>query len=147
MMLVDQAGRWLRAHHRILVGVLPVIVLCLLAEFVLNFEDVQLWVIFATMPATLLFIVAYIPERPTRHWFGTSLLLLAFGVLSVVTAAALFRIFGADYPGRAWLVTFWVGLTFTSMVMRTLVLLVAQRRDRIGIGWALARFWRWLTRR
>lgn len=130
---------WLHSMRKIAAGVVPVIVLCLLGQFVLGFENAQLWTILATMPVTLLFIVAYIPERPHRHWFGTSLILLAFAVLSVVVAAALFRIIGEDYWGRQWLVTVWVGLTWSSMLMRTWVLLAAQIHDRDGFGWWLYR--------
>ena len=131
--------RRLHSMRKVAAGVIPVIALCLLGQFVFGFEDTQLWTILATMPVTLLFIVAYIPERPHRHWFGTSLILLAFAVLSVVIAAALFRIIGEDYWGRQWLVTFWVGLTWSSMVMRTWVLLGAQVRSHEGAGWWLHR--------
>jgi hypothetical protein len=132
-------GRWLHSTRKVAAGVIPVIILCLLGQFVFGFEDTQLWTILATLPLTALFIVAYIPESPHKHWFGTSLILLAFAVLSVIIAAALFRIIGADYWGRQWLVTFWVGLTWTSMLMRTWVLLGAQIHDRHGVGWGLYR--------
>lgn len=137
---------WLYGMRKIATGVVPVLLLCLLGEFVFDFVNLQLWVIIATLPPTLLFIGAYIPERPGRHWFGTSLLLLAFAVLSVVTAAMLVRTVGPGFRGQSWLVTFWIGLTFMSMVMRTWVLLNDQARDERGLGWRIATAWRWITR-
>ena len=97
------------------------------------------------MPVTVLFIVAYIPEHPHRHWFGTSLLLLAFAVLSVIIAAGLVRIIGPLFWGKDWLVTVWVGLTWSSMLMRTWVLLAAQIRDHEGVGWWFYRQYRRAT--
>lgn len=138
--IADWAYRW----RKVVAGVLPAIGLCVLGE-VIGFEGVQLWTIIVTLIPTALFIGAYIPERPERHWFGTSLLLLAFAVLSVVIAAALVRLVGPEFYGKPWLVTFWIGLTFVSMTMRTWVLLVDQARDERGLGWLLFR--RWLTRR
>lgn len=138
--IADWAYRW----RKVATGVLPVIGLCLLGE-VIGFADVQLWTIIVTLIPTALFIGAYIPERPERHWFGTSLLLLAFAVLSVVIAAMLVRVIGPEFHGKVWLVTFWIGLTFVSMTMRTWVLLADQARDERGLGWFLFR--RWLARR
>jgi hypothetical protein len=103
------------------------------------FEDVQLWVALATLPFALLFIVAYIPERPWGQWFGASLLLLAVGVLAYTLTVVLFRFYGPDYWGRDVMVTTSVGLVLTAMSMRTWVLLSAQARDRRGPGWFLAR--------
>lgn len=112
---------------KIAVGVLPVLGLYVVQRSFVSFETLQLWVALATLPVTLLFILAYIPERPWRHWFGTSLLLLAVGVLAYTLSVALFRLFGGDYAGRPFLVTFSVGLVLTSMVMRLWVLIAAQR--------------------
>lgn len=128
---------WVYRMRKVAAGVVPVIGLCLLGQYVLGFENTQLWTIYATLPFTALFIVAYVPERPHRHWFGTSLLLLAFAVLSVITAALLVRIVGPLFWGKDWLVTFWLGLTLTSMTIRTCVLLGDQIMDRRGLGWWL----------
>jgi len=136
---------WLHSMRKVAAGVIPVIILCLLGQFVFGFHDTQLWTILATMPVTVLFIVAYIPEHPHRHWFGTSLLLLAFAVLSVIIAAGLVRIIGPLFWGKDWLVTVWVGLTWSSMLMRTWVLLAAQIRDHEGVGWWFYRQYRRAT--
>lgn len=124
---------------KIVAGIVPVIALCLLGQFVFGFEKVQLWTVYATLVPTVLFIVAYIPERPDRHWFSTSLLLLAFGVLAVVIVALLVRVVGQGFPGQPWVVTTWLGLTFVSMNIRTLVLLSDQARDGRGFGAMFAR--------
>ncbi|MFI5426043.1 hypothetical protein [Aeromicrobium sp. UC242_57] len=114
---------------KIAAGTVPVIVLYVLLIWV-PLETLQLWVAAATLPVVLAFIAFYIPERPWRQWFGTSLLLIAVAVLSWCLTIVLFRIFGDAYPGRALLVTSSAGLTFTAMVMRTAVLRTAQRADR-----------------
>lgn len=116
--------------NKIAVGVLPVIVLYVVQKFWVPFETLQLWVALVTLPVTLVFIVAYIPERPWRHWFGTSLFLLAVGVLSYTLTVVLFRIYGGDYSGRPFMVTTSIGLILSSMVMRVCVLISAQRRGR-----------------
>lgn len=115
---------------KILTGVLPVLVLYLVQRYLVSFETLQLWVAAGTLPFAVTFLIAYIPERPWTHWFGTSLLLIAAAVLLYSSSVVLFRILGPDYPGRAEMVTFSVGLTFTAMVMRTWVLLSAQHPTR-----------------
>lgn len=115
---------------KIAAGVLPVVALYFIQRFWLDFETLQLWLAIATIPVAGLFIVAYIPERPWRHWFGTSLLLIAVAVFMYAASVVLFRLLGDDYWGRAFMVTSSMGLTFTAMVMRVWVLLSAQVRDR-----------------
>lgn len=114
---------------KIAAGVLPVLALYLVQEFLVPFETLQLWVALATLPVSVVFLAKYTPEKPWQHWFGTSLLLLAVGVFLYCLTVILFRTCG-DYPGRPFMVTSSVGLIFTSMVMRTWVLLDAQRRGR-----------------
>lgn len=123
---------------KILAGVLPVIALCVIGGLT-DYQEVSLWVIFATLPVTALFIGAYSPEYPWRGWFGTSLLLLAFSVLAVCLAGLLFRIYGLNYPFRELLGMTWVGLMFVSMVIRTWVLIDSQWRDGLGLGGLLRR--------
>lgn len=115
---------------KIAVGIVPALALYLCQLGSVPFETLQLWLAAATIPVALTFLVAYIPERPWRQWFGTSLLLIAVAVLAYSSSIVLFRIFGPDYPGRALMVTASAGLTLTAMVMRTAVLLSAQRADR-----------------
>lgn len=115
---------------KIAAGVLPVVVLYVVQRYWVEFETLQLWVAAATIPVAITFIAAFIPERPWRHWFGTSLLLIAVAVLAYCSSVVLFRLFGDDYPGRALMVTASAGLTLTAMFMRVWVLLAAQRGSR-----------------
>jgi hypothetical protein len=112
--------------------------------YVTDFHRLQLVIVFATLPLTVLFIAGYWPERPWRNWFGASLLNLAFAVLSLEAAALTNRITGrtADVPTSLWLsflITTWIAYTFVAMFQRTAVLLVDQARDRMGFGWFLVR--------
>lgn len=123
---------------RLGVGVTSVVVVCLLGH-ALGFQQVSLTVLYLTLPVALLFIVAYVPERPWTSWFGTSLLLLAIGVFVAGVAAMLFRIYGIDYPFRELLGAVWIGTVFAAMVMRTWVLIAAQWRTGHGVGGWLRR--------
>lgn len=124
---------------KLAIGVAPVIALCLLGQFgLLAWEDAQLWTLYAALPVTVLFLIAYHPERPERNWFGTSLLLREYSILSVVCTAILVRVYG-PFPGLQWLLTFWIGLALVSTVSRLWVLLAAQSRDQRGVGWFLTR--------
>lgn len=123
---------------RLLAGTLPVVAMYVLQMYI-AFETVQLWVAVATLPFALIFILAYIPERPWREWFGTSLLLLAIGVLFYTLSVVLFRFYGPSYWGRDILVVGSVGLVFTSMVIRAFVLLGVQGRDQEGFGAVVVR--------
>lgn len=128
---------------KMLIGLLPVALLLLLQRTVVDSATVQLWAMFAALPVALVFIGAYLPERPDRQWFGASLVILALSVVAVCTAAILFRLYGPEYPFRQTLVTVWVGTVVSSMVMRTWVLLVRQARDGNSLGgWLSRRFTR-----
>lgn len=115
---------------RLVAGSLPVVLAYFAQQWWVPFETLQLWIAVATLPAALVFIVAYIPERPWRHWFGASLLLLAVGVLAYAVSVVLFRLYGPFYPGRDVMVVTSIGLVCTAMWMRTWVLLAAQSRGR-----------------
>lgn len=118
---------------RLGVGIASVVTICVLGQ-VFGFQQVSLNVLYLTLPVALLFIVAYVPERPWSTWFGTSLLLLAIGVFVAGLAALLFRVYGIDYPFRELLGAVWIGTVFAAMVMRTWVLIAAQWRNRHGVG-------------
>lgn len=124
---------------KLLAGVAPVVFLCLLGQSgLVSWEHVQLWTLYAALPVTVLILAAYHPERPDRSWFGTSLLLREYSILAVVLTAILVRVHG-PFPGVQWFLTFWIGLALMSTLMRLWVLLVDQARDRVGVGWFLAR--------
>lgn len=117
--------------NKIAAGVLPVVALYLIQHWsAVTIETMQLWVAAATLPVAIGFIIAFVPERPWRHWFGTSLLLIAVAVLAWCLTIVLFRVSGPVYWGREFMVVASSGLTFTAMVMRLCVLLSAQRHDR-----------------
>lgn len=122
---------------RVIVGVAAVVVMYVWGHAT-NFADVTLWVVLATLPVTVLFIVAYVPERPWRSWFGSSLLLLAFGVLAVCIAGAQLRL-GVQWIGPNELGTAWIGFMWVAIVMRTWVLIAVQWRTRHGVGGLLRR--------
>lgn len=140
-------ANWLYKMRKIAVGVIPVIVLWVTPESLIEFETLQLWIALLTLPVTIVFIVAYAPERPYRHWFGSSLMLIAWAVLFWSSSVVLYRMLGDDYRARPYMVKASVSLTLTAMVMRTCVLLADQARDRRGLGWWLARTRRRLARR
>lgn len=123
---------------KITVGISTVATLCALGSLT-DYQTVSLWVLYVTLPVVVLFIAAYIPERPGRHWFGTSLLLLAVGVLAVCLSGILFRVYGAEYPFRELLGVTWIGFMYVSMVMRTWVLLAVQWKERSGVGGRIRR--------
>lgn len=120
--------------NKIIIGLLPVLTLYVVQKLWIPFETLQLWTAAVTLPFAVVFILAYLPERPWREWFATSLLLLAVGVLFYVTSVILFRLYGPDYWGRDLMVVGSVGLVCTAMVMRTFVLLSLQRGARYGLG-------------
>lgn len=119
---------------RLVSGLAPVFVLYVVYRAGVAFEDIQLWVAILTLPFSVVFILAYVPERPWRTWFGTSLLLLAVGVLSYTLSVVLYRLFGSDYPGRSILVISSVTLVLVAMAMRTCVLIAIQYREQEGLG-------------
>lgn len=123
---------------RLGIGAATVVGICVLGAL-LGFQMVSLWVLYLTIPASLVFIVAYTPERPWTSWFGTSLLLLAVGVLAACLAGMLFRVYGLDYRSRELLGTAWIATVYVAMVMRTWVLLAVQWRTRHGVGGWLRR--------
>ena len=133
---------WLYRMRKVGVGVVPVFVLWVVPDSLVAFETLQLCVAVVTLPVVVLFIVAYTPERPYRHWFGSSLLLIAWAVLFYTSSVVLFRLLGDDYWARPYMVKASVALTLTAMVMRTCVLLGDQASDRRGVGWWFSRTFR-----
>lgn len=118
-----------------LVGIVPLMILAELFPV----DDVQLAGIMVSLPVSLLFIAAYLPERPGNHWFGTSLLALAYGVVLISLVAAMVRLFGPQ-PWYQYLVTAWINLTFVALVGRTWVLIDDQWQERRHFGgWLRAR--------
>lgn len=85
-----------------------------------------------TLPAVVAFVALYAKpsERWWRSWFGWSLMLMAVAIGLSCLATVLFRIVGHPYPGRDVLLIVGSTVTLVAMVMRTGVLLRAQRRDR-----------------
>lgn len=126
-------------RHKMVAGVLPTIILLGLTNGFPT-TSVQLFGLLATFPAVLLFIIAYVPERPDRYWFGSSLLIRSFGVLAVVLAAALVRLFGPS-AFQQQLVTVFIGMTFSSMTIGAIYLIQDQaRHHRAFGGWLRKRF-------
>jgi hypothetical protein len=129
---------------KIVWSLLFVAALILLGLSPVGFQRVQLWVLYATLPVTVAFIVGYWPERPWRNWFGASLMNLALAILALELAASLSRLLlgSAPYAAPLWLsllATTWIGLMFVAMFQRTAVLLFDQAWDRRGLGWFFAR--------
>lgn len=134
-----EIAAWLYRSRKLAAGVVPVLVLWVLPESWISFEVLQLWIAMVTLPVTVLFIVAYAPERPHRHWFGSSLMLIAWAVLFWSASVVLYRLLGSDYWARPYMVKASVSLTLAAMIMRTCVLLADQAQDERGLGW-------WITR-
>jgi hypothetical protein len=116
-------------RSKLTVGVAPALLAALLLIWV-PFETLSTFLSSGNIMIAFLFLLAYIPEKPQRHWFGSSLILIAVAVLFYSLTTVLFRIYGAEYPGREVLVTMSNALTTSAMVMRTCVLLAAQGRGR-----------------
>lgn len=127
---MKKLGALLVSMWRIGVGLIPVVVALLFQWLCIEFESLQLYLAFATLPLALGFILIYVPEKPWRTWFGSSLLLLAVAVLLYTLSVVLYRMLGPDYAGRAQMVTASVSLTFVAMLMRLCVLSVEQWRER-----------------
>lgn len=119
-------------RHKVTVAVVPGVLLLVLT-LTYPVQEVQLYGLLASLPVVVLFIVAYVPERPDRFWFGTSLLVRSFAVLAIVVAAALVRLFGPSSL-QVHLVTVFIGLTFSSMLMGTWYLIDDQARHHRGLG-------------
>lgn len=128
----------LAERHKIFTAVfLGVAPLMILAE-IFPPDQVQLWGILLSLPVALVFIVSYLPERPGREWFGTSLLVLAYAVVTVSVVAAMVRLFGPQ-PWYQYLVTAWIGMTGVALIGRTWVLLHGQWMEQRHVGGWLRR--------
>lgn len=92
-------------------------------------EGVQGRMYVATAIVSIVFMVLYARDPWYRSWFGRSLMLLAASVFLVGLSVVLFRFVGPDYPGRGVLIIVAADTTFLAMVVRTLVLIAAQRAD------------------
>lgn len=124
--------RALIERHKVVALFAPSVLLVVLTR-VLPASDVQLYALLLTLPIAVVFIGAYLPERPGREWFGASLLVLAYAVVAVGVVAALVRLLGP----QAWyqhLVNLWIGLTFSALLARTWVLLAGQWDERRHLG-------------
>lgn len=96
--------------------------------YVFGAERVQGNLAVLTLVWSLWFVWLFKSDPWWRTWFGRSLMLLALGLLLQETAIVLFRQFG-DYPGREVLIVVAQDVILAAMVIRTLVLRDAQRRD------------------
>jgi len=97
--------------------------------FLFGAERVQANVAVMTLAWSVWFMWIYSRDPWWRTWFGRSLMLLAVGLTLQEISVVLFRNFGY-YPGRDVLIVVTQDVILTAMVIRTLVLRDAQRRDR-----------------
>lgn len=96
-------------------------------------DHLQLWMAVICLPITALFIYMFgkPSERWWRSWFGISLMLLAIAIFWAELSVVLFRFWGMEYYGRDIIRVGAQFLTLTAMGLRTWVLFVAQRHDKI----------------
>ncbi len=92
-------------------------------------EAVQGRVYVATAVVSVVFMALYSRDPWWRTLFGRSLMLLAASVFLVGLSVVLFRFVGDDYPGREVLIIVAADATFVAMLLRTIVLVRAQRAD------------------
>jgi hypothetical protein len=96
--------------------------------YIFGAERVQGNVAVLTLAWSLWFVWIYSRDPWWKTWFGRSLMLLAVGLTLNEISVVLFRNLG-DYPGRAFLIVVAQDVILAAMVIRTLVLRDAQRRD------------------
>lgn len=92
-------------------------------------EGVQGRMYVATAFIALVFMALYSRDPWQKSWFGRSLMLLALSIFLVGVSVILFRLYGPDYPLRPVLIVVTADTAFFAMLVRTLVLIGAQRND------------------
>ncbi len=92
-------------------------------------EGVQGRMYVATAFIALVFMALYSRDPWFKSWFGRSLMLLALSIFMVGVSVILYRLYGPDYPLRSVLIIATADTAFVAMLLRTLVLIGAQRAD------------------
>lgn len=92
-------------------------------------EVVQTYIASLTLVTAVIFSALFARDPWWKTWFGRSLMLIAFALFLDSLATVLFRRFG-EYPGRPFMLIISANVALAAMVMRTLVLRAAQKRDR-----------------
>lgn len=116
------------ARIKVALGLAAAVAVQVAAVILWDAERVQAVVAGMTILASIWFVAVYARDPWWRNLFGQSLMLIALALFLGSLATVLYRLFG-EYVGRSFLLVASADIALLAMVMRTVVLRAAQRRE------------------